>query len=258
MNFDQTIDKILHEAYFSSPHEKATGVKRHVEQPSTPIHEDQFDDMDVSLDDQAEQFMARVKDASSLQGTKIRVAEGLHQAVIEAVNTWVESGSPEGKKGADVLIDAYLNAGSGVMLTGDETHVHDLMKGIFAMAYVTGVKNEALANKEAKMSEMIAKNSGKDPADVFEARWQFHFQLDPTGIKPANLSKEEKAAGITTKRSGKPLMSAERFRNILQQAQLKIKKGMDVQKAKKDQDMGDQDAAREKLAAWRASGGGAI
>jgi len=30
MNFDESINKLLHEAYFSSPHEKATGIKRHV------------------------------------------------------------------------------------------------------------------------------------------------------------------------------------------------------------------------------------
>jgi hypothetical protein len=30
MNFDESINKMLHEAYFSSPNEKATGVKRHV------------------------------------------------------------------------------------------------------------------------------------------------------------------------------------------------------------------------------------
>ena len=30
MNFDKTINKILHEAYFNSPHEKASGVKRQV------------------------------------------------------------------------------------------------------------------------------------------------------------------------------------------------------------------------------------
>ena len=69
------------------------------------------------------------------------------------------------------------------------------------------------------------------------------------------MSREEKAAGVTTKRQGKPLMSAERFRNILQQAQLKLKKGMDVQKAEKDQDMGDIEQARKNLAAWKASGG---
>ena len=30
MNFDDTINKMLHEAYFNSPHERATGVKRQV------------------------------------------------------------------------------------------------------------------------------------------------------------------------------------------------------------------------------------
>lgn len=38
MNFDQSINKLLHEAYFSSPNEKATGMKRHV-----GIQEDEHD-----------------------------------------------------------------------------------------------------------------------------------------------------------------------------------------------------------------------
>ena len=30
MNFDESVNKLLHEAYFSSPNEKATGIKRQV------------------------------------------------------------------------------------------------------------------------------------------------------------------------------------------------------------------------------------
>ena len=251
MNFDESVNKILHEAYFSSPNEKMTGIKRHVEPAPSQVNEDEMDAPEVDLDDTASSFMQRVKDSSSLQGTKIRVAEGLHQSVIKAIDAWLEAGSPSGKRGADVLIDSYLESDSGVMLSGDETHVHDLMKGIFAMAYATGVKNESLANSEAEISQRVAQQTGGNAEDIFEARWQFHFQLDPTGIKPAALTREEKAAGITTKRQGKPLMSAERFRNILQQAQLKLKKGMDVQKAAKDQDMGDQDQAKKNLDQWK-------
>ena len=248
MNFNDTVNKILQEAYFSNAHEKQTGIKRQI----NPTINTEEHDVDVDLDSDAAQFMRDMSDASNLRGTKMRVSEGLHQAVVKALDAWLQAGSPSGKRGADVLIDAYLQSDSAVMLSGDETHVHDLMRGIFALAYATGVKNEALANAEAKKAQQIAKQSGRDAEEVFEARWRFHFDLDPTGIKPAPLSREEKAAGITTKRQGKPLMSAERFRNILQQAQLKLKKGMDVQKSKSEQDMGDQEQARKNLAAWRA------
>lgn len=252
MNFDEYVNKLLHEAHFNSSFEKSTGIKKQI---SPPINEE---DMDVDLDPEAEQFMTRIHDASSLQGTKLRVSEGLHQAVVIAIDAWLEAGSPSGKRGADVLIDAYLNHESAVMLAGDETHVHDLMRGIFALAYVTGVKNEALANSEATKVTQIAAQQNRDPEEVFEARWRFHFELDPTGIKPAPLSREEKAAGITTKRQGKPLMSAERIRNILQHSKLKLKKGMDVQKVKSDQDMGDPEQARKNLDAWKSRGGGAV
>ena len=251
MNFDESINNILQEAYFGNPYEKQTGLKQQI----NPVINTEEQDLDVDLDPEAAGFMKNMTDASSLRGTKMRVSEGLHQAVVKAIDTWLQSGSPSGKRGADVLIDAFLQSDSPVVLSGDETHIHDLMRGIFALAYATGVKNEALANAEAKKSQQIAKQLGRDPDEVFEARWRFHFELDPTGIKPAPLSREEKAAGVTTKRQGKPLMSAERFRNILQQAQLKLKKGMDVQKAEKDQDMGDIEQARKNLAAWKASGG---
>ena len=250
MKFDETLNNILSEAYFGNSYEKATGMKQQI-----TFTED--DDLD-NLDDAAKLFMSKVKDASSLQGTKLRVNLGLKETVMVAYEAWIDAGQPDGKRGADVLIDAYLNASTGVPLAGDEIHVHDLVRGMFGLAYLTGVKNEKLANIEAKMAQRIAKQTGKSPEEVYEARWAFHFDLDDTGTRPRPLSREEKAAGISTKRQGKPIVSGERLRNILQQAQLKLKKGMDVQKAKKVQDMGDQDQARKNLAAWKASGGGAI
>jgi hypothetical protein len=250
MNFDETLNKILSEAYFGNSYEKATGMKQQI-----TFTED--DDND-NLDDEAKAFMAKVKDASALQGTKLRVNLGLKEAVMVAYEAWIDAGQPDGKRGADVLIDAYLNAETGVPLAGDEVHVHDLVRGMFGLAYLTGVKNEKLANAEAKMAQKVAATSGRSPEEVYEARWAFHFDLDETGTRPRPLSREEKAAGISTKRQGKPIVSGERLRNILQQAQLKLKKGMDVQKAKQDQDMGDQEQARKNLAAWKASGGGAI
>lgn len=250
MNFDETLNNILSEAYFGNSYEKATGVKKQI-----TFNENDDDD---NLDDQAKMFMAKIKSSSALQGTKLRVNLGLKEAVLVAYDAWVDAGQPDGKRGADVLIDAYLDATSGVMLAGDETHTHDLVRGMFGLAYLTGVKNEKLANAEAKMAAQVAKTTGKDVEEVYEARWAFHFDLDDTGTRPKPLSREEKAAGISTKRQGKPIVSGERLRNILQQAQLKLKKGMDVQKSKEVQDMGDQDEARKNLAAWKARGGGAI
>lgn len=251
MNFDETLNNILSEAYFGNSYEKATGIKQQV-----TFTED--DDSNDNLDDASKAFMAKVKSSSALQGTKLRVNLGLKETVMVAYEAWIDAGQPDGKRGADVLIDAYLNASTGVPLAGDEIHVHDLVRGMFGLAYLTGVKNEKLANIEAKMAQNIARQTGKSPEEVYEARWAFHFDLDDTGTRPRPLSREEKAAGISTKRQGKPIVSGERLRNILQQAQLKLKKGMDVQKAKQDQDMGDQEQARKNLAAWKASGGGAI
>lgn len=251
MKFDETLNNILSEAYFGNSYEKATGIKQQI-----TFTED--DDIDDNLEDSARAFMAKVKSSSSLQGTKLRVNLGLKESVMVAYEAWIDAGQPDGKRGADVLIDAYLNATSGVPLAGDEAHVHDLVRGMFGLAYLTGVKNEKLANIEAKMAQKIARTTGKNPEEVYEARWAFHFDLDETGTRPRPLSREEKAAGISTKRQGKPIVSGERLRNILQQGQLKLKKGMDVQKAAKEQDMGDHEQARKNLAAWKASRGGSL
>ena len=40
MSYDDAINRFLQEAYFSSPYEKATGIKRQVEAPPTNIQEE--------------------------------------------------------------------------------------------------------------------------------------------------------------------------------------------------------------------------
>ena len=270
MNFDETVNKILNEAYFSSPYEKATGIKRQVniqgEEYDEPSAEFNYDEIDFNDDDalspeqefekfqdEGEQFVQRIQGLSALQGEKLRTQFGLHDITAQALEKWMDSGAPEGKRGVDLLIDAFLSATSGVRLTGDATMTYELQKVAYALAYVTGLKNEKLISHEQALCKKIAAQQGMDAEEVFEKRWAFHFELDPSTGHPAKLSREEKASGVKTKRQGKPLMSGERFRKILEGGQLKTKKGMDVQKLNKDQGMGDQEAATDKKSQWMAN-----
>lgn len=273
MQFDEDINKILHEAYFNSPYEKATGIKRQAiiaqEDYDEPSEDFDYDSIDDGIDqesnpeldaeqeyekfqDEGDQFVQKIQSMSAMRGTKLRMQFGLHDITAQALESWLDAGAPSGKKGVDLLLDAFLNSKTGVMLQGDETMTYELQKVAYALAYVTGLKNEKLVEHEKEISARVARENQIDPEEVFEKRWSFHFDLDNSTGHPKKLSREEKASGISTKRSGKPLMSGERFRKILEGAQLKTKKQMDVQKPKQDQDMGDIDRARENLKNWKA------
>lgn len=272
MSFDESINKILQEAYFSSPYEKATGIKR---QAITEIFDDEsvdfdydaieFDDVDSRLSpeeehdkfmDEGDAFVQKIQGLSELQGSKLRTQFGLHDITAQALDKWIEAGAPEGKPGVDLLLNSFLQAETGVRLAGDETMTYELQKVAYALAYVTGLKNEKLieAEKKAVAEHIKHTESEMSPEEILETRWRFHFDLDHATGHPKKLSKEDKAAGITTKRQGKPLMSGERFRKILEGAQLKTKKNAGVQKPKDHADIVDPNsdayaAAKEKLAA---------
>ena len=272
MSFDESINKILQEAYFSSPYEKATGIKK---QAITEIFDDEtvdfdydaieFDDVDDSLTpeqehdkfmDEGDAFVQKIQGLSELQGAKLRTQFGLHDITAQALDKWIDAGSPEGKPGVDLLINSFLKATSGVRLAGDETMTYELQKVAYALAFVTGLKNEKLIEAEKAAVAAYVKTSGikMRPEEIFERRWEYHFDLDPATGHPKKLSREDKAAGITTKRQGKPLMSGERFRKILEGAQLKTKKNVGVQKPKDQADIVDPNseefaAAKERLAA---------
>lgn len=87
MTFDDNVNKILKEAYFSSPHEKATGIKRQVN-----LQEDEYD-----------------VDQSEFRQTKNRKKQAMHLAVLQAANKWYDEGEQTGRKAARQLVDDYFN-----------------------------------------------------------------------------------------------------------------------------------------------------
>jgi len=272
MKFDDIAGKFLQEAYFSSPNEKMTGIKKHIiltqeeyDEPSVDFDYDSIDDVDEGLSpeqeldkfmDEGDMFVQRVQDLSSLQGTKLRTSFGLQDMSAQALDKWMEAGMPEGKRGVDTLLNAFLSSASGVMLTGDEIPTHELQRAAYALAYVTGIKNEKLYDVEKQFADRNYKRLGwGSPEELLENRWMFHFKIDPSTSHPykGRADKESIENGWKTKRSGKPLMSGERFRKILEGAQLKTKKDMDVQKPKAQAELGDPEEARDKMEKWRAN-----
>lgn len=123
MSFDESIEKVLQEAYFSNPYEKATGIKRQVE-------------------------VQTENDESEFRETKNRKLQAMHLAVVRALEDWHESGEPMGKAGADILIDRYLHhllheKGAG-LIPGDEVTSDDHQRALLALGHATGVKGEEL------------------------------------------------------------------------------------------------------------------
>ena len=141
MKFDEHVNKILHEAHFNSPYEKATGIKRQVE---VQIENDILDGM---------------SDKSEFGMTRERILQAQHLAVLRSLDDWYESGEPMGKQGADMLIDRYLHhlmseEGAGIQ-AGDE--VKDHTPALLALGHATGVKGDLLAGSKKML------NSPKSP-----------------------------------------------------------------------------------------------
>lgn len=126
MSFDESIEKILQEAYFSSPYEKATGIKRQVN-------------------------VQTENDESEFRQTKNRKLQAMHLAVLRAIEDWTDDGEPMGKEGADILIDRYLHHlmhedGAG-LIAGDEVTSDDHQRALLALGHATGVKGEELGSQ---------------------------------------------------------------------------------------------------------------
>lgn len=120
MNFDETVNKILHEAHFNSPYEKATGIKRQVEADLTMSGlkdiEGQFSQdknstefrqreeriagvIERAAQDTAEAFAIALQNGT-LDGMKDReVAKRLVQAALEAADTDIPDDHGGGSEG---------------------------------------------------------------------------------------------------------------------------------------------------------------
>jgi len=126
MSFEEDVNKILKEAYFSSPYEKATGIKRQVSETDLSMSglkdiEGQFAQdpnssefrqredrisgvIERSAQDVAEAFIMAGK-TGNLEGKKDRaIAKGLANAAFEAANTDIPDDHGGGSEGT---VDAW-------------------------------------------------------------------------------------------------------------------------------------------------------
>ena len=127
MNFDENINKILQEAYFSSPYEKSTGIKRQINQENDLTMagmkeiENQFKQdpnssefrqredrisgvIERAAQDVAEAFLM-ASNKGNLEGKKDRaIAKSLANAAFEAANTDIPDDHGGGSEGT---VDAW-------------------------------------------------------------------------------------------------------------------------------------------------------
>jgi hypothetical protein len=171
MSFDESIEKILQEAYFSSPYEKATGIKRQVN-----IQEnDEFDE---------------ISDKSEFGMTRERILQAQHLAVLRALDDWHEDGEPMGKQGADILIDRYLHhlmhEEGGGLQTGDE--VKDHTNALLALGHASGVKGDLLAGSKKLLNSPKAPN--RKPRAPGEAPVEIDKKPPMSAERMRNLGKD--------------------------------------------------------------------
>lgn len=123
MNYDKIIDQVLAEAYFSSPYEKATGIKRHV---GTPIKEAEED--------------------SEFRQTKSRKMLAMHAATAQAIEEWEEKGyQPGDTEGKAFLLNrwiALLVDQDSLTMPGDLFTEDDFIRGLHALGHGTGISGE--------------------------------------------------------------------------------------------------------------------
>jgi hypothetical protein len=141
MNYDMIVNKLLTEAYFSSPYEKKTGIKRH-----------------MNFEGNSE---------SEFKDKKNRIKNAQHLAVLQALEAWDEAGSPMGRTGGGFLVDKYmhfmLNDPETGILPGDELTDADHIRALLALGHASGVNGEELG---AQLKQFLKMNIGpKAPGD---------------------------------------------------------------------------------------------
>ena len=134
MNFDESVDKILKEAYFSSPYEKMTGIKRQVN-------------------------ILPEGDGSEFRETKDRKKLALIHAADEVIANWEatnEDGTPMGKKElAEFTIQKLAELESRMI--GDEYNLDDMKNYFNAVGKFTTGKPPMSAERYRNIEKQAKK-----------------------------------------------------------------------------------------------------
>lgn len=221
MSFDDAIDKILKEAYFSSPYEKMTGIKRQVNIQT----EENYDDVaapgdfrdDISFDGEEPEQGDEIDQLSPQEKEQlmIDITREINNTPIETDPEETEFRQSKNRKMA--TIDGASDVVIHVYNTYPDDHGMDMPKKELA--------NYAIAT--------LAHHPHRTEGDEFtldDIKKYFIAIKKGTGIMP---------------------MSTERYRNIERDALTKLK-GLLGQRANQKKDLGDIETDPEKIAAAQA------
>ena len=232
MNYDDIVEQILQEAYFSNPYEKATGIKRQVglvEQPT-------IDDLDT--------------DKTEFRGTKDRKGSAMHLAVQRAVMEYEamldrgegfpdvvddETGrTKKDPKGKDWLLHRFIallvNKDSGTV-PGDIPTEDDYIRALHALGHATGISGE---------------ETGAQLKYHKKRKWGPGFSADDPELKPGDPVGPNSIPDDEARY--KPIMSLPGFMGMLKKAEDKLKKKMAGNKmSSRDPDI-EEDPGKKSLA----------
>ena len=217
MNYDNIVNSILQEAYFSSPYEKATGIKRQVGVTIKPINEDEGDDRSefAQTSERKRSAMHLAIDRSVIEyEIKDKSGEGFPDIVDE--ETGRRKKDPIGKNWLiDRFIELLVQNDSGT-LPGDMFTEDDFNRALHGLGHATGISGEEKGaqlkyhkkrkwgpgfspdDPELKPGDPVGPNSISDD----EARWKPIISL------PGFVAKLKKAeAKVKTKISGAKMSS---------------------------------------------------
>lgn len=221
MNFDESVDKILKEAYFSSPYEKMTGIKRQVNIQTEENYDDVAadgdfrDDITFDGEDQEEGDEIDRLSPEEREQLMIDITREINNIPIEADPE--ETEFRQGKNRKLATIDGASDVVGHVYNTYPDDHGINMPKKELA--------NYAIAT--------LAHHPHRTEGDEFtldDIKKYFLAIKQKTGIMP---------------------MSTERYRNIERDALTKLK-GLLGQRANQKKDMGDVETDPQRLAAARA------
>ena len=190
MNYDNIVNQILQEAYFSNAYEKATGIKRQIEATS---------------------LKPPAKSESEFRGTKNRKLSAMHLAIQKAVMAWEATSDagqgfpdivdektgrtkrdPEGKNWLlDKWIEYLLDNESGTS-PGDAFTEDDFNRGLHALGHATGISGEETGAqlKYHKKRKWGPGMEGEDPNSISDAEPRFKPIISLPGFM-AKLKKAE-------------------------------------------------------------------
>ena len=174
MNYDTAIDRILQEAYFSSPYEKATGIKRQVGEALDPSREAHPHDIGRGTEHEPEPIFnepddAELEDNSAFkadQSVKAGAYSYAAEMVAGMVEARIEDGDPVSKKELGEMAFEVLKV---YQEYGDEFSLPEIGEYFKLIHKLTGIKpmsTERVRNIERDALKSVRKHPSLDDSRI--------------------------------------------------------------------------------------------